>query len=106
MANHSFPKWFNDVSIAKKLYALISIIAVIIAVEAGVLYFAVSTLSSIRAFVTAEGLWSRAQKNAVLSLRNYSKTQSKEDKQAFDDFMRVPLGHHKTLVELKKINLT
>ncbi|REG83462.1 PAS domain-containing protein [Algoriphagus antarcticus] len=102
MPEFSFFKWFKNVSIAKKLYSVVGIMAVLIAVELGTLYFAVNTLSSIRAFVGAEGLWSKSQKDAIYNLQQYSQTQKAEEEQAFYDFMKVPLGHHKTLVELLK----
>ena len=78
--------------------------AVLIAVELGTLYFAVNTLSSIRAFVGAEGLWSKSQKDALYSLRKYYRTGKNENYQAFHNFMKVPLGHQKTLVQLLKKN--
>ncbi|MEO7266295.1 MAG: HAMP domain-containing protein, partial [Ferruginibacter sp.] len=104
MANSTFFKWFRNVSIAKKLYSVVGIMAVLIAVELGTLYFAVNTLSSVRAFVGAEGLWSKSQKDAIYSLRKYYRNHKVEDEQAFYNFMKVPLSHHKTLVELLKKN--
>lgn len=94
--------WFKNLSISQKLYSVVGVMTMIIAVELGTLYFAVHTLSSVRAFVGAEGLWSKSQKDAVYNLQKYYKTHSQEDEKAFYDFMSVPLGDHKTLVELLK----
>ncbi len=102
MAYVSFFRWFKNVSIAKKLYSVVGIMAILITVELGTLYFAVNTLSSVRAFVGGEGLWSKSQKDAIYHLQQYSQTHDKEDEQAFEYFMKVPLGDHKTLFELKK----
>ena len=104
MAYFSFFKWFKNVSIAKKLYSVVGIMAVLIALELGTLYFAVNTLSAVRAFVGAEGLWSKSQKDAVYNLQQYSQTKNEEDEQAFYNFMKVPLGHQKTLLQLLKKN--
>lgn len=104
MANFSFFKRFKNVSIAKKLYSVVGIMAVLIAVELGTLYFAAHTLSSVRAFVGAEGLWSKSQKDAIYKLRKYYQTHNEEDEQAFYNFMKVPLGDHKTLLQLTKKN--
>ena len=104
MANFYFPQWFRNVSIAKKLYFVVGIMAVLIAVELGTLYFAVHTLSSVRAFVGAEGLWSKSQKDAIYHLRKYYQTHHVEDEQAFYNFMKVPMGDHKTLLQLLKKN--
>jgi membrane-associated protease RseP (regulator of RpoE activity) len=64
-------KKLKDVSIAKKLYFIVGAMAILIIVELGSLWFAVHTLSSVRAFVGAEGLWSKAQKDAVYHLQKY-----------------------------------
>ena len=104
MANFSVLNWFKNVSIANKLYSVVGIMAILIAVELGTLYFAIHTLSSVRAFVGAEGLWSKSQKDAIYTLRKYYRKHNKEDEQAFYNFMKVPLGDHKTLVELLKKN--
>ena len=104
MVNATFFKWIKNVSIAKKLYSVVGIMAVLIAVELGTLYFAVNTLSSVRAFVGAEGLWSKSQKDALYSLRKYYRTHDEENYQEFYNFMKVPLGHRKTMLELLKKN--
>ncbi len=83
---------------------MVGIMAVLIAIEMGTLYFAVHTLSSVRALVGAEGLWSKAQKDAVYNLQQYSQTHNEKDEQAFYDFMKVPMGDQKTLVQLRKKN--
>ena len=61
-------RWFGNVSIAKKLYFTIGIMTVLIALELFTLWFSIYTLSSVRASVGAEGLWSKAQKDAVYAL--------------------------------------
>jgi HAMP domain-containing protein len=95
---------FKDVSISKKLYFIVGTMAVLIVTELVVLWFSIHTLSSVRAFVGAEGLWSKAQKDAVYNLQKYSRTHKEEDFHAFEKFMKVPFGDHKTLVELLKKN--
>lgn len=104
MAYLTLFKWFNNISIAKKLYSVVGIMAVLIAFELGTLYFAVNTLSSIRAFVGAEGLWSKSQKDAIYYLQKYYQTRKIEDEQAFYNIMKLPMGDHKTLLELLKKN--
>jgi hypothetical protein len=79
----------KDISIAKKLYFIVGAMAVLIAVELITLWFSIHTLSSVRAFVGAEGLWSKAEKDAVYSLRKYSSTHSEPDYKAFQKFMAV-----------------
>jgi hypothetical protein len=46
-------------------------------------------LSSLRAFVGGEGLWSKAQKDGVYHLRNYANRQSEADYLKFKSAMLV-----------------
>jgi len=49
-------RWFKNVSISRKLYFTVGTMAVLIGVELFVLFFSLSTLSSLRAYVGGEGL--------------------------------------------------
>lgn len=104
MAGFSLIKWFRNVSIAKKLYFSMGIMAVLIAIELVTLGFAIRTLSSVRAFVGGEGLWSKAQKDAIFHLERYGHTHSESDFLLYEEFMRVPGGDYKARMELNKPN--
>jgi len=95
-------KKIKDISIAMKLYFIVGAMAVLIILELGSLWFAIHTLSSVRALVGAEGLWSKAQKDAVYHLRKYYLTRSEDDYREFQKFMQVPLGDHTARLELLK----
>ncbi|MES2395975.1 MAG: ATP-binding protein [Bacteroidota bacterium] len=97
-------KWFKNVSISQKLYLVVGAMALLITVELFTMLFALNTLSSVRAFVGGEGLWSKAEKDAVYYLQKYSRTFNEKDYAKFQEFMKVPLGDHKTLMELNKKN--
>jgi signal transduction histidine kinase len=92
----------KDISITKKLYFVIGTMAVLIVVELGTLWFSIHTLSAVRALVSAEGLWSKAQKDAAYQLQKYRYSHNAADYEAFQNFMSVPNGDHKTRVELLK----
>lgn len=95
-------RMLRDISVTKKLYIIVGTMAVLIAVELVTLWFSMQTLSSVRAFVGGEGLWSKSQKDASYALREYSLTRDERHYLAFQKFMQVPMGDHKTLVELLK----
>ena len=78
--------------------------AVLVTIELFTLWFSVNTLSSVRALIGAEGLWSKAQKDAVYTLRKYYRTHDNADYEAYHKFMEVPLGDHITRLELLKPN--
>jgi diguanylate cyclase (GGDEF)-like protein/PAS domain S-box-containing protein len=85
-------RWFRDIPISRKLYFTVAIMAVLIGLELFALFFSVKVLSSVRAYVGGEGLWSKAQKNAVLQLYEYGISRSSEDYALFERFMKVPIG--------------
>lgn len=95
-------KWFANVSITKKLYFVMGTMALLIALELLTLWFSLNTLSSVRAFVAGEGLWSKAQKDAIYHLQKYANTHDEADYKQYELFLMVPLGDHKTLLELIK----
>jgi signal transduction histidine kinase/HAMP domain-containing protein len=98
-------KWvgsWRDVSISKKLYFVVGIMAFLIVGELVILRFAMHTLSAARAFVGGEGLWSKAQKNAAISLQRYGRTENEADFRSFVGYMQVPEGDHAARIELFK----
>jgi signal transduction histidine kinase len=97
-------KRLKDVSISKKLYFIVGTMAVLIIIELFTLWFSITTLSSVRAFVGGEGLWSKAQKDAVYSLRKYYRGHDENDYKDYQKYMAVPMGDHKTRMELLKPN--
>src|ERR1700759_167966 len=102
MMKRSVFKWFRNVSIAKKLYFTVGIMALLIAIELGVLIFSINTLSSVRAYVGGEGLWSKAQKDGMYMLLKYARTHNEADYAKFESFMKVNLGDHIARIELSK----
>jgi signal transduction histidine kinase/ActR/RegA family two-component response regulator len=95
-------RWFRDIPIAKKLYFTIGIMAFLIIVELFTLNFAIKTLSAVRSYVGGEGLWSKAQKDALGHLRTYAYSHDEKDYQAFQDFLKVPLGDGMARTALEK----
>jgi len=95
-------RWFRDISIAKKLYFTVGIMALLIAIELVVLFFSINTLSSVRAYVSGEGLWSKAQKDGLYQLLKYARTRDEGDYTQFQDFLKVNMGDHKARIELSK----
>jgi len=63
-----------------------------------------STLSSIRAFVNGEGMWSKAERQAIAELRHFSVSGSRDDYQRFRDELAVPLGDHVARLELQSVH--
>jgi hypothetical protein len=95
-------QWWQGLSVSKKLYAVVGVMALLIASELFSLYFAMTTLSAVRAFVGGEGLWSKAQKTAVYHLQKYAITRDEKYYQLFLAQLKVPMGDHEARIELEK----
>src|ERR1700732_555352 len=52
----------------------------------------ISALSGVRAYVGGEGLWSKAQKDAVYYLVRYARSAEASDYQRYQAAIAVPLG--------------
>jgi two-component system, sensor histidine kinase len=97
-------RFWRDLSVASKLYAVIGTMAVLIAAELLTVRFAMGTLSAVRAFVGGEGTWSKSQKNAAFHIQRFGLTRSEEDFAAFLKYLEVPEGDHQARLELIKPN--
>lgn len=96
-----FRSWKN-ISVSTKLYAVIGFMAFLIALELFSLLFAMNTLSSVRSFVTGESLWSKSQKDAVISLHKYARTQDAHYYEAFLDYLKTPQGYRRSRLALEQ----
>jgi diguanylate cyclase (GGDEF)-like protein/PAS domain S-box-containing protein len=76
-------------------------VGIVVAILTAALY-SVELLSAGRAFVSAEGHWSRAQKDAVFHLTRYALNHDEADYQAFERAISVPLGDRRARLELAK----
>ncbi len=95
-------QFWKFLSVSNKLYAVIGVMASLVALELVSLFFAMNTLSSVRSFVTGESLWSKAQKDAVINLHRYALTRSPEHYVSFQTNMQVPLGDRKAREALEE----
>jgi diguanylate cyclase (GGDEF)-like protein len=66
--------------------------------------FSLGLLSSARAYVGGESLWSKAQKDAVFHLQKYAVGRDPEELRQFHANLAVPLGDHEARVEMDKPN--
>ncbi len=59
-------------------------------------------LSGVRAYVGGEGLWSKAEKRAVLSLTEYANSHSESDYQQYFAEIAVPAGDKQARLQLQR----
>jgi signal transduction histidine kinase len=96
-------RW-KDVSIAKKLYFVVGVMALLIMGELITLQFAMRNLSAARAFVAGEGIWSKSQKNALIYLQRFGRTKDPQEYQNFLDQLKIPESDHQARLEMMKAN--
>lgn len=97
--------WWQNLSVLKKLFSVVGVMAVLIALELFTLFFAINTLSAVRAFVGGEGIWSKAQKAAVYYLQQYVINFNEENYQAYIDNLKVSDGDHQARLALESPKL-
>jgi PAS domain S-box-containing protein len=92
--------WWRNLSVSKKLYFVVGLMALLIASELLTLLFAMNTLSSVRAFVAGEGLWTKAQKDAIHSLYQYAIFGEAKYYDDFTEYLKVNDGDHRARMAL------
>src|SRR5919106_2119612 len=95
---------FVKLSITKKLIIVIFLPLLLDAAEIFLFDFTANTFSTMRAYVAGEGLWSKAQKDALNALYKYTATRNEADYQEYLRFLEVPLGDRQARIELQKDN--
>ena len=93
--------WWKDLAVAKKLYAVVGVMALLIATELFTLLFAMDVLSSVRTFVGGEGLWSKAQKNTIHNFQRYALTREHQYWDLYQRDLKVPEGDHAARMALE-----
>lgn len=84
---------------------LLLVVAIFVAIVVGLVafaYYSFGLMSAARAYVGGEGLWSKAQKDAVLALSRYVADQKPVDYQNFQEALKVSLGDRQARLELDK----
>lgn len=95
-------QWWKDLAVSKKLYAVVGVLALLIATELFTLLFAMDVLSAVRSFVGGEGLWSQAQKNAAYNLHRYAYTGDPKFYAEYERHLEIPRGDHDARTALER----
>jgi signal transduction histidine kinase len=86
------------------LLPYVSILSMVV-ILFGLVFIGISgmeTISGLRSFVGAEGLWSKSQKSAVVHLIRYADNKKEQDYNSFKIFLEVPLHNKQARLELEK----
>ena len=91
----------TPISLDRKLHSVTWPLIVIAVLMLSLCVVSLSTLSSIRAFVNGEGMWSKAERQALAELHRYAATGAPEYYQRFRDELAVPLGDRIARLQLQ-----
>lgn len=97
-----FVRRLNNLPVKKKLGLLTVTFLIAIISLVFLSNFAMNLLSGIRAYVGAEGLWSKGQKDAAYYLRKYASSHNEVDYQKYLEGIKIPLADKKVRLELIK----
>jgi diguanylate cyclase (GGDEF)-like protein/PAS domain S-box-containing protein len=86
----------------RKLVVIVWLFAGIVACLLVAALASVALLSGGRAYVGAEGIWSRSQKEAVFHLSRFALDRAEVDYAAYERAIKVPLGDRRARQELAK----
>lgn len=97
----------NLVSVNMRLLRLVSPFIAIVLLQAFLAGMSLTILSSVRAYVGGESLWSKGQKDAIHYLYLYGETGEERLYEQFRDAAAVPFGDRdaRRALELKKPDL-
>ncbi|PTQ70024.1 EAL domain-containing protein [Pseudomonas sp. GV071] len=78
----------------RRLFVLVWPFIAIVVLQALLAGISLEVMSSVRAYVTGESLWSKGQKDAFSYLHLYADTLDEADYQAYQAAIAIPLGDH------------
>ncbi|MFM6928477.1 MAG: response regulator [Bdellovibrio sp.] len=96
----NFSLHWKNISITKRLYIILGTMGFLITLELLVLWASMNALIAARALVAGESIWSKAQKNAVISLLQYQKTSDPKFFDSYQQQIRVIKGDQKARIAL------
>jgi diguanylate cyclase (GGDEF)-like protein/PAS domain S-box-containing protein len=92
------------ITVINRVYLIIALFVALIFCLVLLVQVQMDALIAVRAYVGGEGLWAKAQKDAIRSLEHYVISRDEEDYNSCRRFIQVPLGDLKARIELQKPN--
>jgi len=93
---------FRYVPISRRLLQIVWPFLTVVVLLVVLNTISTNIMSSLRAYVGGEGLWSKAQKESVAALSRYARTQAETDFERYQVAIVVPLGDRSSREELDK----
>lgn len=94
----------SRITTVSRVYLIIALFVALILCLVLIIQVQMDALTAIRAYVGGEGLWAKAQKDAVHSIEHYAVSHDEADYQSYHREIQVPLGDRIARIELQKKN--
>ncbi len=104
MTKNFLKKFVQAHTVQNRLNIIITMIIVVLIFSLSSYWFGVKVMSGIRGYVNGEGLWSKAQKEAVTSLIRYASSGNQVDYNRYLSEIKVQDGDKLARLELDKPN--
>lgn len=91
----------STISMKYKVFMIVGLFILVSILILGLSWVQSETMNSVRSYVRGEGLWSKAQKDAVFHLQRYARTRNHSDYQLFLRSLKVPLGDQQARLTLQ-----
>ncbi len=95
-------KWWQNLSVSRKLYFFLSGLFIIVSIELIALKFSLDSLAAVRSYLSGESRWAKAQKSAVNALYMYVITNDKKFYQQFNEQTKIIVAMEKARLEMQK----
>ena len=86
----------------QKVFAIVGLFVLLSLLLLGLSFLQADVMNNVRSFVRGEGLWAKAQKDAVFHLKSYARTGSEESFRLFQKALEVPLGDKQARLALQQ----
>jgi diguanylate cyclase (GGDEF)-like protein/PAS domain S-box-containing protein len=92
----------RGIPLFRRLLPVLVIFIGISLVSLALTFAAIDVQSSVRSYVAGEGLWSKAQRDAVFYLQEYAYSGAEQDYARYQEAIAIPLGDRVARLELQK----
>lgn len=94
----------KSLSTKYKVYTIAALFMLLSLSLLGLSFLQSETMNSVRSYVRGEGLYSKAQKDAVFHLQRYARLSNSHDYQMYLQSLQIPLGDHQARLILQSDN--
>ncbi len=90
------------ITATRRVYQIIAVFIALTFCLVLLIHIQMNVLTSVRAYISGEGLWAKAQKDAIRSLEHYAISRDEADYRRYRQLIEIPLGDRQARIELQK----